>query len=179
MFQCTFWYQASNLHSLFVHPNREERKLFILNEKGGRTTRIILIYSVKCYSISLRDALLLLYGTHILMIKEHWWRNFQHLSFFYEVFSQNFVITNLLWTLCFVRKREHASQWSQRARFNCTENENWMSRAALDSAFCTLNVIVTDIYELAGAPTFFRPRVYTLPHTMARIETIKVRVGGV
>ena len=46
-------------------------------------------------------------------------------------------------------------------------------------AFCTLNAIVTDIYELARAPTLFRPRVYTLPHTMAGIETIKVRVGGV
>lgn len=54
-----------------------------------------------------------------------------------------------------------------------------MSRAALDSAFCTLNAIVTDIYELAGAPTLFKPRVYTLPHTTAGIETIKVRVGGV
>lgn len=54
-----------------------------------------------------------------------------------------------------------------------------MSRAALDSAFCMLNVIVTDVYELAGAPMFFRPRVYTLPRTMAGIGTIKVRVGGV
>lgn len=70
------------------------------------------------------------------------------------------------------------SRWSG-VHVNCTENGNWMSRAALDSAFCTLNAIVTDIYELAGAPMFFRPRVYTLPHTTAGIETIKVRVGGV
>lgn len=62
---------------------------------------------------------------------------------------------------------------------NCMGNENWMSRAALDSTFCTLNAIVTDIYELAGAPTLFRSHVYTLPHTMAGIETTKVRVGGV